>query len=445
MNNGSEYSPPTNYDSLRGPVDGVRRYLLKGFLSGGLALSVLGPVGTDRVRASSTFDNRVVYIWKFASVLATDADTRRRFFERAGRFDIETVYLSWGALRTVSENDRRDLVTAMHGAGLKVHALTGTYGPEGIDDARQVVSTIVESNARNGDTDQFDGIHLNVEFASDGLSDSLKAYERFLDELPKTGDGETVASQGLTVSATVAWWWALPEYTPSLARAIAAHPSLDYSVIMAYWDTSEEVRHRLATVVSDLDAPYVLAIETQEFPGTTANSRVTTYEEGWSRVEEIESAIATDPPGEGYLGTALHHYMNGLTAWDALWDARLQSSTAHLGDRVNIDTTVVFDDTFPTSSHESELTVTFNGPRRYTVNRTVTPPSRTLTDITVEWRVPRNAPTGEYTATISLSDTTFEDESREKSAVRSTPVVLAERDLGALSVTNPERGRPNQG
>ncbi|WP_152421327.1 hypothetical protein [Natronococcus amylolyticus] len=443
MNSETEYSQSTDYNSFRGPVDRVRRYLLKGLLAGGLGLLVLGSVGTSKVRASSVFDDRAVYIWEFASVLTIDADARRRFFERTDRLGIETVYLSWGALRTVSENDRRDLITAMHGAGLEVHALTGTYGPEGINDARRVVSMVVEHNAQSKDTDRFDGIHLNVEFASDGLSDSLEAYERFLDEVPEIGDGKTVSSQGLTVSATVAWWWSLPEHTPSLARAIAAHPSLDYSVIMAYWDTPEEVRDRLATVVSDLDAPYVLAIETQKFPGTTANNRVTTYEEGWSRVKEIESAIATDPPGEGYLGIALHHYMNGLTAWDALWDARLQSSMVRPGDRVKIDTIVVFDDTFPTSSHESELTIAFDGPQRYTVNRAVTPPSSTLTDISVEWRVPRNAPAGEYAATVTLSDTTFEDESREKSAIRSTPVVLAKRDLGILSVTNPRRGRPN--
>lgn len=62
-------------------------------------------------------------------------------------------------------------------------------------------------------------------------------------------------------------------------------------------------------------------------------------------------------------------------------------------------------------------------------------------DGTDKWRIPRNAPTGEYAVTVLLSDTTFEDESREKSGTRSTPVVLAERDLGALSVTNPERAR----
>lgn len=430
--------------SLGEPVNGARRNMLKSFFGGGLALSILGPASTDRVRASSVMDGRAVYIWGYTPILALNAAARGRFFERANQFGIKTVYLSWGALRTVSESNQRSIIKAMHETGLEVHALTGTYGPEGIDAARRAVTGIVEYNTQNGDADRFDGIHLNVEFASDGLRNSLETYEQFLNELPEVGAEETVASQELTVSATVAWWWALPEYTPSLTRMIAAHPSLDYSVIMAYWDTSEEVRHRLATVVSELDAPYILAIETQEFTGTTANNRVTTYEEGWSQVEEIESTIAANPPGNGYLGTALHHYMNGLAAWDALLDARLRNSVANLGDRVKVDITVVFDDIFPTSSHESELKVAFNGPQRYTASQTVTPPSSTPIESTVEWRIPRNAPTGEYTVTVSLSDTTFENESREKSGTRSMPVVLAERDLGVLSIANSGRGRPDK-
>lgn len=73
---GNEYSLLINDDSLGEPVDGVRRSLLKGFLTGGLALSVLGPVGTGKGRASSVFDDRAVYIWGYAPVLAIDAAAR---------------------------------------------------------------------------------------------------------------------------------------------------------------------------------------------------------------------------------------------------------------------------------------------------------------------------------------------------------------------------------
>jgi hypothetical protein len=426
-------------------IDQDRRATLKGLFVGGLALTMVVPIGADTVRASSpTSEKRAIYVWGYAPVLARNVETRKRLFQRADRFGIQTVYLSWGALREVSREDRRHLVETMHAAGLDVHALTGTYGTEGIDDARGVVIDVVDYNADIEPAGQLDGIHLNVEFAPEGLASSLESYEQFLDELPDLGENETVGSQGLTTSATVAWWWAVDEHAPALARAIASHHSLDYSVIMAYWDTPEEVRRRLATVVSDLDAPYVLAIETQEFPGTTANERVTTYEEGWSRVEEIESAIAVDPPDGKFLGVALHPYMTGVAAWDALWEARLRTTTARPGDRVTVDTSVVFDDTFPTSSHESDLTVTFDGPTRYTTKRTVTPPASTLIERTIEWRVPQNARAGEYAVAVSLVDTTFEDDSREKAATRSDPVVLGERDLGTLLVEERRRGNPNR-
>lgn len=406
-----------------------RRTVLKGLAAGGIGLSGIAGIGA----ANSSAGERALYVWGYAPVLATAGAPRERFLERADRFGIDTVYLSWGALRTAPTSAIRDLLGAAHAAGLAVHALTGAYGLSATDSAREVIDEVHAHNAGSGPEEGFDGIHLNLECAPADLQPFLESYLDLLKDLP-------ALAPDLEASATVAWWWALPDRDPERARAIASHPALAASVIMAYWDEPGEVRRRLATVVEGIDAPYRLAVETQEFPQGT-NNRVTTYEEGWGGLRTIESAIAADPPGGGYGGIAIHYYASGLAAWDALRGIRLDRETARPRDRVAVEATVVFDDTFPASSHESDLTVVFDGPEQYSVTTTVAPPANEPVATSVEWRVPNDAPAGKYAVTVTLSDPTIEDGDRETVKHRPDPVVLEERDLGTLSVLGRGRGK----
>lgn len=409
-----------------------RRTVLKGLAAGAVGLAgITGTAAAQGTRGAA--DERALYVWGHAPVLATDGAARERFIERTDRFGIDTVYLSWGALRTAPPAAIGGLSEAAHAAGLAVHAMTGAYGLGATDIAREVVGEVRAHNDEHESDAGFDGIHLNLECAPGDLRPFLETYLALLDDLP------TLAPD-LEASATVAWWWALANYEPALARAVAAHPALDYSVVMAYWDEPEEVRRRLASVVEGLDAPHLLAIETQEFPGGA--SWVTTYEEGWSGLRAIEDAIVADPPGDGHGGIAIHYYASGLAAWDALRGAWLDRETARPRDEVAIGASVVFDDTFPLSSHESDLTVVFDGPERYVATTTVTPPPNEPVTATVEWRVPKGALAGEYAVRATLSDPTVENGDREAVGRREEPVVLGERDLGTLAVLG--RGRPGR-
>ncbi|MFC4987834.1 hypothetical protein [Saliphagus infecundisoli] len=424
--------PYENFSSSTADPGTGRRTVLKGLAAGTVGLT--GIAGTAAAQGTKVAaDERALYVWGYAPVLATDGAARERFIERTDRFGIDTVYLSWGALRSASPAAIGGLSEAAHAAGLAVHAMTGAYGLGATDIAREVVGEVRAHNDEYGPDAGFDGLHLNLECAPGDLRPFLESLVALLDERPSI-------APDLEVSATVAWWWALPDYEPALARAVAAHPALAASVIMAYWDEPEEVRRRLATIVEGLDAPHLLAIETQEFPGGA--SWVTTYEEGWSGLRTIEEAIAADPPGGGYGGIAIHYYESGLAAWDALRNARFDRETARPRDRVAVEATVVFDDTFPASAHESDLTVVFDGPKRYTATTTVTPPSNEPVTASVEWHVPHDAPAGEYAVRATLSDPTVENGDREAVGRRAEPVVLGERDLGTLSVLG--RGRPGR-
>lgn len=414
-----------------GGLDAGRREALKRLAAAGLLVPLSNPVGVEAAGTSKLPNGRAVYVWRIARALATEEPARERFVSRAERYGIGTVYLSWGALRTAPRSARRRLVAAMHDAGLETHAMIGTDTLDGIGDARDLIDAVTDHNERVEPRARLDGVHLNLEIGADELVPFLERYVEFLDELADDGSADL---EGLDLSATIAWWWGLANHAPGLTDMLAEHPVLDYGVVMAYWESSDEVRKRLSTVVSGLDAAYVLAIETMEFPDVDGNYPVTTYEEGWGAARAIESAIESDPPADGFQGVALHHYESGLAAWDALWDVELDRSVVRRGGEVVVDATVVFDDTRPAAAHGSELAVVFEGPERYAERTTVTPPARTPTDVSLRWEVPAGAPLGRYTVTASLADLTVEDDEGGVES-RSTPVVLGERPLGRLWVT----------
>lgn len=407
-----------------------RRGALKGLAAAGLLVPLSNPVGVEAAGTAALPNGRAVYVWGIAPALATEEPTRERFLRRTERYGIGTVYLSWGALRTASARERRRLLAALDDAGLEAHAMVGTDTPDGIEAAREIVDTVTDHNARVEARERFDGIHLNLEVDADELTAFLERYVGFLDEL---ADGGAADLDGLELSATIAWWWGLAEHAPTLTGAFAEHPALDYSVVMAYWEEPEEVERRLSTVVSGLDAAYVLAIETMEFPADGDRS-VTTYEGGWRAARAIESAIADDPPADGFRGVALHHYESGLAAWDALQGVALDRSAARRGGSVTVDVTVVFDDARPAAAHESELVVAFEGAERYVERTTLAPPARAPTEASLRWEIPADASVGRYVVTATLADLVVEDgdggiERRE------TPILLEERSLGRLWVT----------
>ena len=253
------------------------------------------------------FQNRAMYVWEEAARLVTDAAAADRLFEW-GENGPETLFLSWGAIVDISPEALASFLRAAHEHDILVCGLVGAFDTEGIDAARRVSAAIVAYNAGRPDAERFDGIHLDVEPDRNAPGPFLDAYHAALADAPEIGAaGESVASQGLSLSAAVGWWWASADRAPERTRRLVEHDALDYVVVMAYGDTTPEIRRYLSMVVADTSALYVLAVE----PRTAADSAGIPARSVTGRLPKVERTVAAverDLPSPGYLGAALHHY-----------------------------------------------------------------------------------------------------------------------------------------
>ena len=253
------------------------------------------------------FQNRAMYVWEEAARLVTDAAAADRLFEW-GENGPETLFLSWGAIVDISPEALASFLRAAHEHDILVCGLVGAFDTEGIDAARRVSAAIVAYNAGRPDAERFDGIHLDVEPDRNAPGPFLDAYHAALADAPEIGAaGESVASQELSLSAAVGWWWASADRAPERTRRLVEHDALDYVVVMAYGDTTPEIRRYLSMVVADTSALYVLAVE----PRTVADSARIPARSETGRLPKVERTVAAverNPPSPGYLGAALHHY-----------------------------------------------------------------------------------------------------------------------------------------
>jgi len=403
--------------------------------TGTLEVSVGSEQTSVTVRRKPSFDGPAVYVWGYASTLATDEDAAARFFERADDQGLETVYLSWGALKSVSDSARTHFIQQAHSEGIEVHALVGTAGSNAISNSETSIEEVLSYNDGKSDSEQFDGIHLDAEPGESDLPVFLEEYETMLDgaRTDIESDGGTVKSQNLTLSSAVGWWWA--EQEPSATENILEQNSLDYIVVMAYHEQNNEVRDRLSTVTSRTEIPYVLAIETQEFPQEASSEKITLYEEGKTDVYDLRNGIEDNPPNSGYLGSALHYYQSSVSKWDALQDVTVTESTVSAGGTAQFDVDLVLDDNFPRSSHESNVVVRLTGQgETYEKVVTVSPEGSELTTETIELTLPDDAPTGEYDVTVFLNDTTYENTDYEAVATRADPVTLSTFEGATVTV-----------
>lgn len=382
------------------------------------------------------FRNKAVYIWGYADTIATDDAVANRFFERANQNGINTVFLSWEVFKSVPESERAAFLKRAHKNDLQIHALVGTAGSGAVADAEQTISEIITYNEGRSSEAQFDGIHLDIEPGAANIETFLEEYQVMLQgaRTEITSDsGASISSQKMKLSSAVGWWWA--NSAPVETKALVEQDALDYIVVMAYWDTEQEVRNRVSNIVSDTSKPYVVAVETQEFTQNGADESVTFYEEGPDAVTAVLNDINESPPDSEYLGSAIHFYQSSVSTWDALYDGEAEQTTIRPGDQVSFNVDVVFDDNFPRASHESDLTVQLKG-NGETFERTVTitPPSSQVSRTTVTWDSPKTIPEGTYNATALLYDTTIENADRIPVGTRTDPVLLDTLDLGEITV-----------
>lgn len=381
------------------------------------------------------FRDQAVYVWGYAGTLATDEAAADRFFERTDEKDINTVFMSWGAFNSASAADRAAFIERAHENDLQVHALIGTAGSDAGTNAEQTIPEVIAYNDGQSSAAQFDGIHLDVEPGQADLETFLDNYRTMLDGARtqiQSDSGASINSQGMALSSAVGWWWA--NNAPTKTEQVVEQNALDYVVVMAYWDTEEEVRNRLSNIVSNTDTPYVVGVETQEFP-QDGDDRVTFYEEGEAAADAALQSIAVDPPSSEHIGGAYHFYQSSVSTWDALKNAEAANSSIGPDETVMINVDVAFDDNFPEASHQSQVVVQFKGQEEtYTSSKTISPPNSQQTTTAVEWSPPSDISPGKYQVTVSLFDPTFEDEDREVTATRSEPIQLDKITAGTVSI-----------
>lgn len=377
-----------------------------------------------------------VYVWGYAWTLVGDDAAASRFFETAKEEEIDTVYLAAGVARSASDAELAQFIRTAHSHGLDVEALVGARGIEGLSTAERTTADVVSYNTGRDTSAQFDGIHLDVEPAGADLAQFLPEYSSLLDRLPQvSGGGETVAAQNLTVSASVGPYWSYNH--PTLSRQVVDHPTIDSVSVMAYGETEKSVRDQIDSIMSGTDTPYRLAIETQEFTRPVQYTTTSHYERGPDSVKRLRQAIASDPPVAGYTGSALHYYSSSISTWHALRDATLSKDQIQAGESISVTASVLFDDNFAQSAHQSTVVVLVEGnDKTYRAKTTIEPPSGQEVTPTIQVSVPETAPAGTYTVTVLLRDTTYEGSNREATGTRNNPVEIGRLDAGTVSIEN---------
>jgi cellulose synthase/poly-beta-1,6-N-acetylglucosamine synthase-like glycosyltransferase len=401
--------------------------------------TVVDPTATRGQLDATTIDAdmRAIYVWAgSAERLATDDGAATRFYERVDEIGVNTVFLDSYVVEDAPDAAVASFVETAHERDLRVVALVGAIGTDGVSEAERLTEAVVGYNAAQTAPARFDGLQYDVEPGTDDETTMFRSYVAFLDRVESVGAaGATVESQALTIGADVGPGWL--DRAPTQTDRLITHPQVDYLVVQAYEERASEVRSQLQTVVNRTDIPYVLAVETGELPSTVPDENVSVYEQGPGAATSIVRDIERDPPSEGYRGTALHFYGSGVSQWDSILDGNVATSNATQGESLNSAVRVVFDDYFHQSAHRSLVVVVFDGPERaYLAATPIEPPGWQETDVTVSWVVPDDASTGEYQATALVLDTTFESIDRRATGARAVPVELDRRELGTVTIRN---------
>lgn len=390
----------------------------------------MGSDNVNNTQSPSELAIQSIYVWDYGPILTTNIQAQERFFDQVHDLDLNTIFLSWGALQTTSTTNLASFIKTSHEQGLQVHALIGTAGDNAVANAEESVPRIIEYNRDQSFAAKFDGIHLNIEPRDTDLNEFLDKYQILLDKLL---DEDITENDELTVSAAVGWWWGNTSSKKTVQ--LVEHEIFDYITIMAYWNTEQEIRNRLEPIVSDTEVSYVLAVETQEFAKDTTNKNVTFYEQGESAVNEVLSNIESNPPTPEFSGFAYHYFQSSVSKWNLLRRVELNKEYLSPKDKLDINITVAFDDDFPDSAHRSEIIVKFSSHQsEYTTSKIIEPPGRQLENISLSWIVPPDIEPDTYSCEVIINDIVFVDTNREAISKRSNPVELDRRSVDEVEI-----------
>ena len=256
-----------------------------------------------------------VWIWDATKMLVANPEEQRRFLAFCANphgeaRPIKTLFLYAGWKNYLKENSSklREFLRTVHEHDIKVHYLDGT--PKWADKHRHLalrkISRLRNFNRGGNRSEQFDGIHFDVEpYLLKNWRDPriVQAYREHLVECVQAAH-KTNLPLGL----------ALPNFYDSRDDDLLEFTikTVDYIALMNYKDNAvmmiANARQEVETATK-LGKPIWLGVETQA-PTTRygVTPRETFFEEGYVKMEEeLKLLKAEYPTSASILGIAYHH------------------------------------------------------------------------------------------------------------------------------------------
>lgn len=407
---------------------------------------------------SLSFKSKGVYVWGFSEVILKDNDEQKRFFELCKEEGIKTVFLSinkdWltDSLPWYNSSNYTEFIKGARESerNMQVHAMMGKWDwAKDVSNAEPFVEAVLVYNSKNP-TCKFDGIHLDVEPGNhfNSTDEFLKGYKDLITGIKTkfSYSGETI--QGMSLSIDVACWW-LTSQSCNEFKGLIGINDLDYITIMAYKDKAEDVEKLASEVVKvtqEKSKPFVISLETQEFPGIFKDGEfipdqsegVTFFEEGQYEFEqELEKLEKNykDNNAELFKGFAIHLYQSSFTPWHIITDVIWPSGEFNIGDSVNVSVKLRTSDNFNERPVGIGLSVRDEKGNVYPddflglgldkdTSKIILMGGKDEKEVELTWRVPEVAEEGWYDITVAAWDIDLnKDELHESTLLKNDPEV----------------------
>ena len=248
-------------------------------------------------------NGRGMYVWNDGGKVSTDDEYRDKLYDYIDEYDIQRIYLGWGASRNYPDQTA-DLVEALHQRGVEVHVVIATGTTDG---GKIEAEKAIEYMQTQEPQSRFDGISFDVEDTEadqayfDGYKDMLTTTE----ELQATH-----LERDIPISGAFGLW---ATNNPEDFQEVYQHPDLDYPILMAYRDENRAT----SNVIDDLKPetkPYVVALEAMKI----SPEYVSYYNHNAASFKDGLRFIEKDYEGGTQLKGTVIHFAGALQSWNAI-------------------------------------------------------------------------------------------------------------------------------
>lgn len=392
-----------------------------------------------------SFESKGLYVWGFSGEIITNKSKRDRFFDLCREEGIKTIFISLNESLLMNPSCREFVKIAKNDKNLQVHAMIGGNWSAGdADKIDPFIRAVLKYNAENPDY-KFDGIHLDFE-PGNGKKDFLVEYTEKIKGIKNrlSYEGETILSQGMSLSIDVGTSWADELYD---LKNLIGVPDLDYITIMAYRDRASEIIElaiKVTTIAQEKNKPFVISVETQEFKGIFENGNfkpelpehITFFEEGQRYFQqELKKLEQNYRDNELFKGIMIHFYQSSFSPWHIITDVTWPSGEFNIGDIVKVAVKLRTNDNFAERPIGIGLSVRDEEGNIYPddfLDRNLDEDTSKIIiiggneekEVELTWRVPEVAEVGWYDITVAAWDIDYnENDSHDSILLKNYPEV----------------------